>query len=109
MGEIVSLLDEGADIEITENIEAIAIDDCKHWLRNEEEQDRISSLSFAVDEFLAIANFDMDINDTLLIGMSIVEVNIDDWSVDTKKEILSVLASKVGLNATFAEKDSTNG
>ena len=106
MGEVIAMNEEDDFQEVTE---AIGVSACEEWLDDDEEQDRIGKFVFFISEFLSIANYDTSPDDELLIGLHFVSCNIQEWSLDNQKKVLTVLAKNLGLKAHFTETENNNG
>jgi hypothetical protein len=106
MGTVVAI---NEDVAIQQQIEDEGILKCSEWLEEELEQERASDFVYTISEFLSIANYSTEDYDELLIGLSMVEVQIDDWSTQSQIKILEMLAQKIGLKASFTKMEKTNG
>lgn len=102
-------------VNISENgfshdeFEAEMISLCSDWAEDEVLQENMSGLYFTISEFLTIANLSFGDEDLLPLGMHLIWSHTEEWSAKNQKEVLSILASKMGFNAVFKEKEINNG
>jgi hypothetical protein len=106
MGTVVAI---NEDVAIQQQIEDEGILKCSEWLEEELEQERASDFVYTISQFLSIANWSLEDYDELIIGLSMIEMQLDGWSEQSQIKILEMLAQKIGLKATFTELEQLNG